>query len=138
MVTETAASAAELWVGALGRPVETLMTGSVRSSRSRHGWPTGSAARPARDGPYAGGDLLRRLDSYDRAAYRSVARLRMPLLDEPLRLVSDFANFSKPWFLVSGLLALFGGSSGQACRAHRVSGDRRDVPGGEPAHEDGR
>ena len=44
--------------------------------------------------------LLRRLDSYDRAAYRSVAPMRMPLLDEPLRLVSDFANFSKPWFLI--------------------------------------
>jgi membrane-associated phospholipid phosphatase len=57
--------------------------------------------------------LLRRLDRYDRAAYRSVARLSMPLLDEPLRLVSDFANFSKPWFLVSGLLALFGGHRGR-------------------------
>ena len=51
---------------------------------------------------------MRRLDSYDRAAYRFVARLHIPLLDEPLRLVSDFANFSKPWFLVSGCLALFG------------------------------
>jgi hypothetical protein len=39
-----------------------------------------------------------------------VAQLRVPLLDEPLRLVSDFANFSKPWFLVSGFLALFGRS----------------------------
>jgi undecaprenyl-diphosphatase len=57
--------------------------------------------------------LLRRLDGYDRAAYRSVARMRLPLLDEPLRLVSDFANFSKPWFSVSGLLALFGGSRGR-------------------------
>jgi membrane-associated phospholipid phosphatase len=57
--------------------------------------------------------LLRRLDRYDRAAYRSVAQLRMPLLDEPLRRVSDFANFSKPWFLVSGFLALFGGSRGR-------------------------
>ena len=57
--------------------------------------------------------LLRRLDRYDRAGYRSVARLRIPLLDEPLRLVSDFANFSKPWFLVAGCLALFGGSRGR-------------------------
>jgi undecaprenyl-diphosphatase len=31
--------------------------------------------------------------------------MRMPLLDEPLRLVSDFANFSKPWLLISGFLA---------------------------------
>jgi membrane-associated phospholipid phosphatase len=37
----------------------------------------------------------------------------MPLLDQPLRLVSDFANFSKPWFLVSGCLALFGGPLGR-------------------------
>ena len=57
--------------------------------------------------------LLRRLDGYDRAVYRSVAELRLPLLDEPLRLVSDFANFSKPWFLISGFLALFGGSRGR-------------------------
>jgi membrane-associated phospholipid phosphatase len=57
--------------------------------------------------------LLRRLDSYDRAGYRTVARLHIPLLDEPLRLVSDFANFSKPWFLVAGGLALFGGSQGR-------------------------
>jgi undecaprenyl-diphosphatase len=57
--------------------------------------------------------LLRRLDSYDRAAYRWVAQLRLPLLDEPLRLVSDFANFSKPWFLVAGILALVGGSRGR-------------------------
>jgi membrane-associated phospholipid phosphatase len=57
--------------------------------------------------------LLRRLDGYDRAVYRSVAQLHLPLLDAPLRLVSDFANFSKPWFLVSGVLALFGGSQGR-------------------------
>ena len=57
--------------------------------------------------------LLRRLDSYDRAGYRTVAQLRIPVLDEPLRLVSGFANFSKPWFLVAGCLVLFGGSRGR-------------------------
>ena len=57
--------------------------------------------------------LLRRLGSYDRAAYRSVARLSIPLLDEPLRRVSDFANYSKPWFIVAGFLALFGGAQGR-------------------------
>ena len=36
-----------------------------------------------------------------------------PLLDEPLRRVSDFANFSKPWFLIAGVLALFGGRHGR-------------------------
>jgi membrane-associated phospholipid phosphatase len=57
--------------------------------------------------------LLRSLDTYDRAAYRWVAQLHLPGLDKSLRLVSDFANFSKPWFLVAGLLALFGGSRGR-------------------------
>ncbi|MGW7680719.1 phosphatase PAP2 family protein [Kribbella sp. NPDC054772] len=54
-----------------------------------------------------------RLTEYDRALYRAVAHLSTPALDEPLRRVSDFANFSKPWFLVSGGLALFGGPSGR-------------------------
>ena len=57
--------------------------------------------------------LLRRLGRYDRAAYRTVARLSTPILDEPLRRVSDFANFSKPWFLVAGFLALLGGRRGR-------------------------
>ena len=73
-----------------------------------------SAARP--DGS-AGHDrvtaVLRRLGRYDRAVYRSVAQLSTPLLDEPLRWVSGFANHSKPWFVTAGLLALFGGPQGR-------------------------
>jgi undecaprenyl-diphosphatase len=57
--------------------------------------------------------LQRRLTGYDRALYRSVARLPTPRLDEPLRRVSDFANFSKPWLLAAGALALLGGSRGR-------------------------
>jgi hypothetical protein len=34
-----------------------------------------------------------------------------PLLDRPLRRVSDFADFSKPGLLVAAALALFGGTS---------------------------
>jgi undecaprenyl-diphosphatase len=57
--------------------------------------------------------LLRRLGRVDRAAYRAVAEMSTPLLDGPLRQVSHFANFSKPWFLVAGVLALFGGARGR-------------------------
>ena len=57
--------------------------------------------------------LLRRLAGYDRAVYRSVAQMHAPLLDEPLRRVSDFANFSKPWFLIASVLALLGGPPGR-------------------------
>jgi membrane-associated phospholipid phosphatase len=58
-------------------------------------------------------DSLRRLSGYDRAAYRAVARLSTPALDEPLRRVSGLANFSKLWFLVAGALALAGGPRGR-------------------------
>jgi membrane-associated phospholipid phosphatase len=57
--------------------------------------------------------VLRRLGRLDRAAYRAVAEVSTPLLDGPLRRVADFANFSKPWFVVAGVLALFGGPRGR-------------------------
>jgi len=34
-------------------------------------------------------------------------------LDPPLRQVANFADFSKPWFIVAAMLALFGGSRGR-------------------------
>jgi membrane-associated phospholipid phosphatase len=57
--------------------------------------------------------ILRQFGRLDRAAYRAVAQMTTPVLDRPLRRVSDFANFSKPWFLVAAALALFGGSRGR-------------------------
>jgi undecaprenyl-diphosphatase len=56
---------------------------------------------------------LQRLSAYDQALYRSVADMSTPVLDEPMRRVSDFANHSKPWFLVAGGLALLGGPQGR-------------------------
>lgn len=58
-------------------------------------------------------DRLRCLGRYDRATHRSLARLSTPLLDALLRRVSELANFSKPWFLVAGILARFGGRRGR-------------------------
>lgn len=71
--------------------------------------------RQAAPGPSSvrAASILRRLGGYDRAVYRQVAGLSTPLLDEPLRRVSHFANFSKPWFLVAGGLALVGGRRGR-------------------------
>ena len=57
--------------------------------------------------------VLRRLGSYDRAGYRSLAGLSTPLLDAPLRWVSDCANRSRPWFLFASFLALVGGREGR-------------------------
>ncbi|HEY6688400.1 MAG TPA: phosphatase PAP2 family protein [Propionibacteriaceae bacterium] len=56
---------------------------------------------------------LRLVGQLDRVAYRAVAELSTPLLDRPLRWVSDFADFSKPWFLAAGVLAAFGGARGR-------------------------
>ena len=67
----------------------------------------------ARAQPSPAERLLRRLGGLDRAAYRTVAEMSTPLLDGPLRRVSDFANFSKPWFLIAAGLALFGGARGR-------------------------
>ncbi|MFI7061296.1 phosphatase PAP2 family protein [Kribbella sp. NPDC050124] len=70
-----------------------------------------SSTSPADSRPGSG--PLRRLEAWDHAVFRSVARMSTPVLDEPLRRASDFANFSKPWFLVAGALALFGGPQGR-------------------------
>jgi hypothetical protein len=67
-----------------------------------------------------------------------VAQLRVPLLDEPLRLVSDFANFSKPWFLVSGFLALFGRSRGRRAALTGLAAIGAASLVVKSAHEDGR
>lgn len=63
---------------------------------------------------------LGRLGHYDRLAYRAVARLSTPALDEPLRRLSSFANHSKPWFLTAAVLALFGGRRGRRAAATGV------------------
>ena len=57
--------------------------------------------------------VLRRLGRLDRAVYRTVAEMSTPRLDRPMRLVSDSANFSQPWFVIAGVLALFGGARGR-------------------------
>ncbi len=84
------------------KPVEEGLADELRTERAE-----ASAARTASVA------VLRRLGSCDRAVYRSVARLSTPLLDEPLRWVSGFANFSKPWFITACLLAVFGGPDGR-------------------------
>ncbi len=66
--------------------------------------------------------VLHRLGELDRAAYVAVARMSTPALDAPLSRLSHFANHSKPWFLVAGALALFGGRTGRrAARAGVVA-----------------
>lgn len=57
--------------------------------------------------------VLRTLGRWDLAAYRQVAGMSTPVLDAPLRRLSHFANHSKPWFAIAGVLALVGGPQGR-------------------------
>lgn len=63
---------------------------------------------------------LRRLGRVDRVAYRAVAGLSTPWLDTPLRVVSDLANFSKPWLATAAVLALVDGPKGRRAAATGV------------------
>jgi len=63
---------------------------------------------------------LRRLGRVDRAAYRAVAGMSTPWLDTPLRVVSDAANFSKPWLATAAVLAFVDGPKGRRAAATGV------------------
>ena len=73
------------------------------------------AAKPGPTGPARTRAVraLSALSRLDRACYQAVASLPPSKLDPPLRQVANFADFSKPWFIVAAMLALFGGSRGR-------------------------
>jgi undecaprenyl-diphosphatase len=64
---------------------------------------------------------LRRLGKVDRAAYRAVAGMSTSWLDGPLRLVSELANFSKPWLATAAVLAFGSGPRGRRAAATGVA-----------------
>jgi membrane-associated phospholipid phosphatase len=68
---------------------------------------------PAPSTPRPAVTLLAMLGRADRAVYRAVAGFSTPVLDVPLRTVSDAANHSKPWFAIAAGLTLFGGPQGR-------------------------
>ncbi len=71
--------------------------------------------RPGRPGPTRLRVVgwLRRVGRLDRDAYRTVAGMSTPVLDEPLRQLTTAANYSRLWFAIGGGLALFGGKRGR-------------------------
>ena len=79
--------------------------------------------RPVPAGPFRSSAVhgLRVLGQLDREVYGRVAEMSTPTLDVPLRRLSHFANHSKPWFLVAGLLAVTGGSQGRRAAATGVA-----------------
>ena len=65
--------------------------------------------------------VLHALGRLDVAAYTAVARMSTPALDVPLRRLSHFANFSKPWFLTAAAVALLGGATGRRAAVSGVA-----------------
>jgi undecaprenyl-diphosphatase len=57
--------------------------------------------------------IIGELNTLDRAVYRAVAESATPTLDEPLRRLSDFANYSKIWILAAAIIGVIGGKQGR-------------------------
>ena len=57
--------------------------------------------------------VLSELGQLDRAVYAAIADSPTPSIDEPIRRLSNTANFSKLWIGVAGGLAVVGGPSGR-------------------------
>jgi membrane-associated phospholipid phosphatase len=57
--------------------------------------------------------LLEQLNGLDQNLYTAVARSQTPALDEPLRRLSNAANYSRLWLGIAAGLAIFGGRPGR-------------------------
>ena len=101
-VSGTGMSGAEVSGTGRAGPVEERLAQRLGERRPEPGPVTSRAVR-----------VLRTLGRYDREAYAVVAGMETPVLDAPLRVLSGFANHSKPWFLVATTLAVFGGPTGR-------------------------
>jgi undecaprenyl-diphosphatase len=58
-------------------------------------------------------EALRELGAVDRAVYEAVARTPTAELDEPVRRLSDAANYSRLWLASAATIALLGGGRGR-------------------------
>ena len=63
--------------------------------------------------PHTKAELVLELEQLDRAVYAAVADTPTPLLDEPMRRLSDAASYSKLWVAIAAVTAAVGGRSGR-------------------------
>jgi membrane-associated phospholipid phosphatase len=61
----------------------------------------------------AASKIIGEMNTLDRAVYRADAESATPTLDEPLRRLSDFANYSKIWILAAAIIGVTGGKQGR-------------------------
>ena len=64
--------------------------------------------------------VLRELGAVDQATYEAVARTPTPMLDRPVRALSQSANHSLLWFAIAAAYALLGGPRGRRAAAEGV------------------
>lgn len=74
--------------------------------------PGAASTAPDRGTDYAR-SLVGELSRVDRAVYGAIADTPTPLLDEPMRRLSNAANFSKLWIGIAAGTALVGGRRGR-------------------------
>lgn len=60
---------------------------------------------------------LAELAAIDRAVYAAIADTPTPSLDEPIRRLSDSANYSRLWIAIAAVLAIAGGRRGRRAAA---------------------
>jgi membrane-associated phospholipid phosphatase len=58
-------------------------------------------------------EALRELGAVDKAVYQAVARTPTPVLDRPLRRLSNAANYSRLWLGIAAAIAVTGGTRGR-------------------------
>ena len=115
------------------RPADNAVDRATAPGRADRG-----AARPAARERAATGtprpDLAAQLGTSDRRLPRR-GRLSTPVLDLPLRRVSDSANHSKPWFVVAGAARGLRRARTASGRPRRRRRHRRHLARGQPADE---
>lgn len=73
-----------------------------------------------RPGRHRIAQALRQAGEADRAVYTAIASTPMPTLDEPLRRLSEAANYSRLWLGIAGGLAVLGGRRGRRAAVRGV------------------
>ncbi len=83
--------------------------------------PAGRVMRPAGPVRERAAQVLRELGAVDQAVYSAVAATPTPSLDEPLRRLSNAANYSRLWLAIAAGLALAGGGAGRRAAVRGVA-----------------
>ena len=66
-------------------------------------------------------EALRRLEEADVAVFEAIAGYSSPILDRTMPVLSEAASYSRLWFSIAGLLAVFRGTKGRRTAAEALT-----------------